>query len=1122
MRTRLLLLLIALTLPARLWAGNTHTATGDAALEQRAWWGDALGGGYVIPTPANLCLHGTSGTVSATMASCRAYALNTGSPRQLEYIEDLISRTITYTAGAGTYWLIAHAAITATVPGWTRVQGTHYLWQVSATQPALPSRATWLLSASVSGTAITDVTDLRSVGSPVTGTFLGLGDTPDTYAGQGLQFIRVKSDETGLEFSAASGVGDSLSVGGAPVDTTGNLVNTGDLTFVLTDGGPGGPDAISAILKPDVVGPSLLADTNFGDWTCNDAAGGCILNTGAVTSTKILDGTVQQGDMAANSVGPNQLAPATVAVTHMTGDHGDVAYVAGAAQVQNVQCSNCISDAEVVDTLTASNYLPLAGGTMTGALVAAPVGISYTASDTNPTCTVGVYATFADLSEGKFKKCENGVLSDWAPPGGGGGSGTLTTIKENDAQVGTNIVSLDFLGVDFNCSVSPSTEVNCAIAPEITRDTELTAHANLQTFVHGIADTTLLLTQGNIGSLVQAFDADLSEIANNTYAASKIPFTATGTISATNVQAAIAEVAAEAGAGGAGTLSTIKINGVNAGAGNATSLDFLGADFDCSESPAAEINCSIDATLTRDSELTAHTQLTTGVHGITNTADLLTQANIGSTVQAFDTDLANLAAGPSADKITFTATGTVSATNVQAAIAEVAAEAAAGGGGTLTTIKINGANAGAGNATSLDFLGADFDCSESPAAEINCSIDATLTRDSELTAHTTLTTGVHGITNTANLLTQANIGSLVQGFDTDLSEIANNTYAASKIPFTATGTISATNVQAAIAEVAAEAGAGGGSIPSGLTLPPTPVQYEQFWLLNAAGPYECVAGAGEERALCYWDGATWQPALPPLAESDTLQSVAQRGRSIADAGVATPVRIGGSTHAWRFYQDGAGTLKQRACTNDGLTCTTFAKEAEVGSDWEWKNELGTVCGSFDSITMAWTGNYTGACAPNLVVGAIANQGLQELSVAPGKQLGLQACGPLEYLRKNAAGTAWECFTSNRHQPAVPPGPTHIMIDSDCGSTIGNTTAAPLTVNLLANPTGCTMCFFAKTAQTIKLEPNGTDIFVVNGLTPAAGDSLTLAGAIGNNVCIQGENTTTWWVFLGTGAVTDTN
>ena len=48
----------------RAWAGNTHSNTGDAALEQRAWWGDALGGGYVIATPANLCLHGTSGTAS--------------------------------------------------------------------------------------------------------------------------------------------------------------------------------------------------------------------------------------------------------------------------------------------------------------------------------------------------------------------------------------------------------------------------------------------------------------------------------------------------------------------------------------------------------------------------------------------------------------------------------------------------------------------------------------------------------------------------------------------------------------------------------------------------------------------------------------------------------------------------------------------------------------------------------------------------------------------------------------------------------------------------------------------------------------------------------------------------
>lgn len=139
------------------WAGNSHSGTGDVSMEFRTWWGDG-GTGYV----ASGCLHTTSGTTSAAIASCRAFALNTGTPRQLEYIEDLASRTVTYSTGDGTYWLIAHASTTEAVSGWTRVGVSHYLWQKSTTQPLLPSRGAWLARVTVAGSDITVVQDWRS------------------------------------------------------------------------------------------------------------------------------------------------------------------------------------------------------------------------------------------------------------------------------------------------------------------------------------------------------------------------------------------------------------------------------------------------------------------------------------------------------------------------------------------------------------------------------------------------------------------------------------------------------------------------------------------------------------------------------------------------------------------------------------------------------------------------------------------------------------------------------------------------------------------------------------------------------------------------------------------------
>lgn len=48
--------------------------------------------------------------------------------------------------------------------------------------------------------------------------------------------------------------------------------------------------------------------------------------------------------------------------------------------------------------------------------------------------------------------------------GAAGGSGTMTTVKEGDVQVGgADIVTLDFDGDDFNTSESPDTEINITI-----------------------------------------------------------------------------------------------------------------------------------------------------------------------------------------------------------------------------------------------------------------------------------------------------------------------------------------------------------------------------------------------------------------------------------------------------------------------------------------------------------------------------------------------------------------------------------------------------------------------------------------------------------------------------------
>lgn len=62
------------------------------------------------------------------------------------------------------------------------------------------------------------------------------------------------------------------------------------------------------------------------------------------------------------------------------------------------------------------------------------------------------------------------------------GSGTMNTLKENGTQVGdSDIATLDFLGVDFDLTESPDTEVNVVIAAAITRDAEWDTAAEINT-----------------------------------------------------------------------------------------------------------------------------------------------------------------------------------------------------------------------------------------------------------------------------------------------------------------------------------------------------------------------------------------------------------------------------------------------------------------------------------------------------------------------------------------------------------------------------------------------------------------------------------------------------------------
>lgn len=155
-RFTFLLWLIGSLLLAPYAFGRTFPATSDpvAAAQQR--WG-TVSQGYVVQG----CTHTTSISTSVSVASCRAFALDTADPDTLRGFEETVARTITYSGGDGTYWLAGRANVAITPAGWTSVAGTHYLWRLSTTKPAIPTGMVLLRQAIVLAGAITEVGDHR-------------------------------------------------------------------------------------------------------------------------------------------------------------------------------------------------------------------------------------------------------------------------------------------------------------------------------------------------------------------------------------------------------------------------------------------------------------------------------------------------------------------------------------------------------------------------------------------------------------------------------------------------------------------------------------------------------------------------------------------------------------------------------------------------------------------------------------------------------------------------------------------------------------------------------------------------------------------------------------------------
>lgn len=134
-------------------AARSFPSTGDATLAEQQRWG-SVAPGYI----AEGCWHGPSATTTATIASCRAFVLETDTPQALTGFEDTTPQTISYAGGDGTYWLGGRSNPGTTPAGWDCQAGLHYCTLKADTPPAAASGLLLLGKTTVSGGAISAFT----------------------------------------------------------------------------------------------------------------------------------------------------------------------------------------------------------------------------------------------------------------------------------------------------------------------------------------------------------------------------------------------------------------------------------------------------------------------------------------------------------------------------------------------------------------------------------------------------------------------------------------------------------------------------------------------------------------------------------------------------------------------------------------------------------------------------------------------------------------------------------------------------------------------------------------------------------------------------------------------------
>jgi hypothetical protein len=328
-----------------------------------------------------------------------------------------------------------------------------------------------------------------------------------------------------------------------------------------------------------------------------------------------------------------------------------------------------------------------------------------------------------------------------------GGSGSMTTVQEGDVGVGgSDIVTLDFLGADFDLTESPDTEVNVVISSALTRDAEwdTAAEINAATTDEDFLVESLLIDDDSMAT------ATASNIASAESIKAYVDANAAGDV--------VDDTSPQLGGDLDGNGFDILLDNTT---GIRTSADDEGLMLNFGASPVNYLELWPAATGQPVLLLT---------DGSDSNVGLRLQGKGSGAVEINDVLWIDEQAEPATPSSGFlamyaTASGALAIKNDAGSVTTLGA---GGGSGTMTTIEEGDSGVGGADIVTLDFNGSDFDLSESPDTEVNVVIASALTRDAEWDT----AAEINAATTDEDFVVESAIGSTVQQWDDDLDDLA--------------------------------------------------------------------------------------------------------------------------------------------------------------------------------------------------------------------------------------------------------------------------------------------------------------------------------------------------------------